>query len=448
MKHNFTIIFLLFVSISFAQQEKNKWKSEFSFEDGTSMTTFLKVNKTNNQYVITSPKNADVRLVGSFKAYLGRLFGKSPKKGIFLTINTNQIGDSLIGNTKVPMLGKLKFRGVINENSLNGVLVKNDTLIVGTLKSVKSQENRINYNYLYPKILKITKDNIFSKEVIKTKEWNKFQKKLKKLCAKSQDDIELYFGFNMLSSNLPFSHYYLFIKEKQEEKDNAELEEKEPTVIFEEKKNNTGYLKIKNFSSSKSELAITLPKIIEKKYQNLIIDLRDNGGGGVEAAFEFAKHVINETTVVGYFVTNKLEYSGFNSKLFETLPEAKPETTEEFIETLKNGKGAKLVFSKSNNPIFYGNLYVLINNRTASTCEPIVHLLKTSNKATIIGKKTAGAMLSGTVFDVSGKYKLFLPVADFYTYDGNRLEGIGVSPNIETTSENALDKALTLINNQ
>ena len=54
-------------------------------------------------------------------------------------------------------------------------------------------------------------------------------------------------------------------------------------------------------------------------------------------------------------------------------------------------------------------------------------------------------MLSATIFEISGKYKLFLPIADFYTYDGIRLEGIGVKPNIETTSENALNKTLELI---
>ena len=57
-------------------------------------------------------------------------------------------------------------------------------------------------------------------------------------------------------------------------------------------------------------------------------------------------------------------------------------------------------------------------------------------------------MLSATYFDISGKYKLVLPIADFYTYDGIRLDGVGVAPNIETASANALDKALSLISNQ
>lgn len=448
MKHIFTAFFSLIFTISFAQQSQTHWKSELDFGDGFSMTTFLKVSKSNNQFTITSPKNADVRIFGGFKAKLGRLLGKLPKKGIFLTIKGVQKGDSLFGNAKLPMLGKVKFKGILKEDLLSGEILKNDTIIVGNLTSVETDENQINYKYLYPKILKITENNIYSKKVLKTKKWNKFNKKIKKLFTNAQDDIELFLGFNMLSPNLPFSHYNLKINKDNDKKDIVKEDKNEPTVIFKEENNNTAYLKIKNFSSSKNELAVILPKIVKDNYKNLIVDLRNNGGGGVGPAFEFAEHIVNERVNVGFFVTNKLEYSKFDPKLFETLPEVIPESTKNFITSLKNGKGAQLIFPKSDKPVFSGNLYILTNKYTGSTCEPIVYLLKTSKRATIIGENTAGAMLSAETFDISGKYKLALPIADFYTYDGVRLDGIGVAPNIETTSKNALDKVLNLINNE
>src|SRR5690606_31447505 len=108
------------------------------------------------------------------------------------------------------------------------------------------------------------------------------------------------------------------------------------------------------------------------------------------------------------------------------LPVAIPQTTAEFIEDLKSGEGAKLVFAKPDNKVFSGNLYILTNGNTGSTCEPLVYVLKHNKRATIIGENTAGAMLSASYFDISGKYKLVLPIADFYTYDGVRLEGVGV----------------------
>ena len=444
MKSHLTIYFLLLVTFSFAQHSQTHWKSELNFGDGISMITFLKVTKTDNHFTITSSKNADIRMFGFFKARFGRLLGRLPKKGVFITINGIQKGDSLFGNVKMPMFDKIKFKGFLKNDLFSGEIIKNDTIKVGNITSVKTNENQINYEYLYPKTLKITENNIYSKKVLKTKKWKKFNKKIKHLFANAQDDIELFLGFNTLSANLPFSHYNLTIK-NDNKKNNDNNKINDSAIIFKEEKNNTAYLKIKDFISSQNELATILPKIVENKYKNLIIDLRNNGGGGVAPAFELAKFIVNKTVNVGYFVTNKLKYSGYNPKLFETLPKVKPKTTKEFLTILKKGKGAKLIFSKSNEPIFLGNLYVLTNKYTGSTCEPIVYLLKTNKRATIIGENTAGAMLSATFFDIDKKYKLFLPIADFYTYDGVRLEGLGVKPNIETTSDEALDKALSII---
>lgn len=173
------------------------------------------------------------------------------------------------------------------------------------------------------------------------------------------------------------------------------------------------------------------------------MDLRGNAGGGIEAAFEFGKNILNQETEVGYFVTNK-----FNSKDLSKLPATKATTTNGFIEEMKNGKGAKLVFPKSDNAVFLGKLYILTDSKTASTCEPIVYVLKNTKRATIVGSNTAGAMLSAAPFQIFGKYKLILPIADFYTFDNIRLDQIGVTPDIETEPESALDKVLELIKNE
>lgn len=444
---SYLLLFLLITTASFAQQNPENYKSDIELGSGFALTTFLTVKQDGDELKITSPRGADRRLFGVFKSTLGRITGNAPKKGSFVRIEANQVGDSLFGVAKAPMLGTMDFVGVLKANSLSGNLIKNDTSIIGSISGVVSDEKSLDYAEFYPKILQITQNNIFSKEALETKEWRKFQKKLKKVCNKAEDDIEFYLGFSIYSNQLPFSHYSLMLNEESNSEEEADTMEKpEPTVIFEGKGNNTGYLQIKNFSTSQEELAAILPKIVEnEKIQNLIVDLRDNGGGGVEAAFEFAKYISRDSITVGYFVTNKFEHSGFDKDLFEKLPAARPQTTEEFIEELKSGEGAKLVFAKPANEVFTGKLYILTNANTASTCEPLVYVLKENKQATIIGETTAGAMLSASYFDISGKYKLVLPLADFYTYDGIRLEGVGVKPDVETTSGEALNKAMEMI---
>ena len=145
MKNILIVLFLLISTISFSQKKKTNLKTEISI-DGYSFTTFLKVKQTNSQYLITSPKNADIRLFGWLKARSGRLFGKFPKKGILATINCVQEGDSLVGNMNIFMLGNMKFKGIYKNEVLKGNIIKNDTITVGTIKGTKSKEKKLIIN--------------------------------------------------------------------------------------------------------------------------------------------------------------------------------------------------------------------------------------------------------------------------------------------------------------
>lgn len=427
------------------------YKSEIDFGNGIVISTFLDVKMADGQCNITSPKNADVRMMGG-KARLGRIMGKSPKKGIIFTIKGSAKKDSLFGDAKIPMVGKLKFKGIVLQEILSGEFINTDGISIGTLNGQLSTEDKMDYRWLYPQMLKIIQDNIYSKHALQSKAWKKFEKDIEQLCQEAHDDIEMYIGFNMLAQKLPFSHLSLAIQQNMPEEKPLNKEEStqnnpSKNVVFEQKNNTTAYLQIKNFSNTTDELNQILPTIVANPaYKNLIIDFRNNGGGGISAAFALAQYIVTDDLEVGYFPTHKLQYSGFQCELFNQLPELQPKSTEEFGNELKTSLGVKLVFKKPTHPVFTGKLYVLTNQNTASTCEPIVYALKSRKKATIIGTKTYGGMLAASPFVVSGKYMLLLPIGDFYTHDGVRLDRVGVTPDVAVNAEEALDKALELIN--
>jgi len=85
-----------------------------------------------------------------------------------------------------------------------------------------------------------------------------------------------------------------------------------------------------------------------------------------------------------------------------------------------------------------GPLYVLINGGTRSGKEAVSYALKKHRLATLVGQRTAGAVVGGSCFLLSDRSLLYLAVADSRV-DGERLEGVGVAPDVEV--EDALPYA-------
>ena len=107
----------------------------------------------------------------------------------------------------------------------------------------------------------------------------------------------------------------------------------------------------------------------------------------------------------------------------------------------------RMVLPPHQHPIYKGKVFVLVNENTASACEPLIDLLKKEGIATLVGSSSAGAMLSGKWFQVNENYKVFIPISDYQTADGDRLDKKGVQPDIKVDPNQALDYVLSeLIN--
>ena len=92
-------------------------------------------------------------------------------------------------------------------------------------------------------------------------------------------------------------------------------------------------------------------------------------------------------------------------------------------------------------PVFKGPVFVVVNGRSASATELAADALRASGRATIVGEKTFGRMLSGSVFDLTDGFVVTLPVADYISATSGRIEGKGVVPDVPAPSAEALDVA-------
>jgi hypothetical protein len=342
------------------------------------------------------------------------------------------------------MLGIKPFEGVIKSGKITGELFDNGQVIARLSGIEINQSFRYDYTDLAQQIIDTTSKYIYDNSILEGHKWKKFEKKLTKIASIAVDDAEMFFGVNLLSPTLPFTHFYLLLSSQTNE--NLLMESASGNVLWKEIDDKTAYVDIKNFGGEAKEMDSVFLQILEHSYQNLIVDLRKNPGGGLQAGLAFGKYVCPKEINAGYFVTNKWfsKHKGDQNLEFDSFLAAKSKTTNEFIEELKSSEGKKLVFTPGN-IVFKGNIYVLTSHNTASTCEPIVYALKSNKLATIVGEKTAGVMLSAAPFCLKDNYTLMLPLADYYTVDKLRLDQIGVEPNIKISSDKALEHVLKII---
>jgi carboxyl-terminal processing protease len=82
---------------------------------------------------------------------------------------------------------------------------------------------------------------------------------------------------------------------------------------------------------------------------------------------------------------------------------------------------------------YRGSVVVLIDAATASAAEIFSAVLKDHDRATLVGRKTAGAVLASRFYRLPDGGELQLSRVDYVTPKGRRIEGNGVEPDIAVT---------------
>lgn len=415
------------------------------------VNTFLYLEENANTFTMHSAKNADRRILGFPKATLARTFKKMPKGGYLIQARNGRIvpqntgTDSLYSTFIIPMIGVRPFAGIRTAGKITGALYADGKVVAQFTGYETDQSTRFDYTGLAQQLLDTTRRYIYDKSLLERRGWKKFERKLTKIAGKAADDAEMFFGVNMQCSALPFSHFNLILLSQAEL--NTLDEPSSGNITWKEIDPRTAYVEIKSFGGEAKEMDSIFLQIMEHPYHNLIVDLRDNPGGGIQAGLAFGKYTCPLELNAGYFVTNQFyaNHQTNQNAALENLPATKSRTTMEFIQELKSSEGRKLVVSPGNT-VFKARIYVLTSQKTASTCEPIVYALKSNKLATIVGEKTAGAMLSSSPFYLKDNFTLILPLADYYTVDNKRLDLLGVEPDIPIAADNALEHVLKMVN--
>jgi len=190
---------------------------------------------------------------------------------------------------------------------------------------------------------------------------------------------------------------------RQEEKEEAARSE------IKELTGETIYLKLTNFSKFTEKFMKDNADRL-KIYPNIVIDLRDNYGGDIDAMARISGMFLPKGSIIA---VDKM-------RLFQ--------------RTYKAG---------ANQPLKYDRIIILQNRNTASSSENMIAALKDNlDNVTLIGETTFGKGIGQFTLPLKKGFAVKATVLEWYTPKGSNIQGKGIEPDIAYTGDDIIGLAL------
>ncbi len=222
---------------------------------------------------------------------------------------------------------------------------------------------------------------------------------------------------------------------KNKESSEASKSEEEVTTFFNNEKarisnygfskveilpNNIGYINLSSINISGESLRkVYAAMTFVEDTDYLIIDLRDNPGGGSTLG----------CVLESYFFKKHIELLEFRNR----------------SGSIEKSETVGWILNKK----YLNPLYILINKGTGSAAEAFAFSLQGQNRAIIVGEPSSGGAYMNDYFLINDDFVLAVSTsAPFLIGTNISWEGKGVQPDIEVQSDKVLDKVIDLINSK
>jgi len=152
-----------------------------------------------------------------------------------------------------------------------------------------------------------------------------------------------------------------------------------------------GYIKIRNFGENTyPELLISLAKLSQQSFSNLVIDLRGNTGGYLESAVQIANEFLSRGQLIVYTQGRafpRQDYRADGRGSYQSIP-----------------------------------LVVLVDESSASASEILAGAIQDNDRGTIIGRRSFGKGLVQKPMEFSDHSMIRLTIARYYTPSGRCIQ--------------------------
>ena len=165
--------------------------------------------------------------------------------------------------------------------------------------------------------------------------------------------------------------------------------------------------------------------------EGLVLDLRGNPGGGI-GNLRLMSLFTPTRQPVGYSLDRATAESGTPKERLPRLGKIPSQKWELIPLALRLGTKKSVVLETEGlgSQPFHGRIVILVNEHTTGAAEMVALFAKENSLATIVGTETPGRLISRTGAKVGAGYQLVFPVAAYQSWNGTRIEGLGIEPDI------------------
>ena len=449
MKFSLTALCAFLFLASFSQ--KMYWRADVTTGEYGLMKTNFFLQQKNNFIVGSTSPNAHKRIIGGLKASFAKSMFQTD--GSLMELDSIVVNNDEISGYLVLEKKKYYLKGIKQGNSIKAALLgRSSGKVYGKIEAteVNVLQKPKDYAMLWKDIKDLTERYIYNKTSLQSKEWINFCEEMQDFAAIAEDDAEFAYGFFYKAKELPFTHYAVTGNKDSAVNYaiagfNSSEAEIRPSLTMLTRQ--TLLLDVPAFNFRVKDIDTLMNQIVSSGAENLIIDLRRNTGGDMEGGMRICQYLTNKTLYGGVMLSQVYWNSHTAAPQIEEYKNFKRMNNANyawFKNEVKNGVEGLCLVTEPLSNTFKGKILILTSKSTASASEPFVYTLQKENIATVIGEKTAGAVISMEYFYLQN-LALTIPMLDYYTYDGKRLDKIGVEPNIKCDPKEALDVALRKI---
>lgn len=189
---------------------------------------------------------------------------------------------------------------------------------------------------------------------------------------------------------------------------NSKISKAETSGSITNMSDNIGYIRISSFLNQEDAEKFKEQLISYQDKDAIILDLRDNRGGFINTALEYADTLMSD-------------------KVFTQIISA---------------EGTKKIKKTKNNPLYKKPLVVLINKKTISAAEIFAAALQDNKRAVIVGENSYGKSCIQTFFELSDGTGITITTKKYLTPNSKDISGIGIQPDYIVIQKDNIDEQL------